>query len=100
MNREDRSNERKSRRWRRDIAFLLMGIGIGGGIALLFAPATGEELRHTIRRRSRRAAKKIGRQTDNLRDRAGDLLEYANDFRKRGSSKLVELRRRAAAAAA
>jgi len=97
MNREDRSNQRKSRRWRRDIAFLLMGLGIGCGIALLLAPATGEELRHTIRRKSRRVAKKLERHTDNLRDRAGDLLEYANDVRKRGSSKLHELRRAAAA---
>ena len=97
MNREDRSNQRKSRRWRRDIAFLLMGIGIGCVTALLLAPATGEELRHTIRRKSRRAAKKLGRQTDNLRERASDLLEYANDVRKRGSSKLHDLRRAAAA---
>jgi gas vesicle protein len=98
MNRDDRPNVRKTRTWRRDIAFLLMGIGIGCGIALLLAPATGEELRHTIRRRSRRAAKALGRHTDNLRDRAGDLLEFANDVRKRGSSKVLELRRRAAAA--
>ena len=74
-----------------------MGIGIGCGVALLLAPATGEELRHTIHQRSRRAAKKLGRHTDNLRDRAGDLLEFANDVRKRGSSKVLDLRRRAAA---
>lgn len=85
------------RRWKRDIALLLMGIGIGCGIGLLLAPATGEELRHTIRRRSRKAAKKLGRHTENLRDRAGDLLDYANDVRKRGSSKVRDLRRAAAA---
>jgi gas vesicle protein len=97
MNRDDRPNERTKRRWKRDIAFLLMGIGIGCGIALLLAPSTGEELRHTIRRRYRRTAKKLGRQTEALRDRADDLMEYANDFRKRGSSKLHDLRRAAAA---
>lgn len=97
MNHEDQPNARKNRRWKRDIALLLMGIGIGCGIGLLLAPATGEELRHTIRRRSRRAAKRLGRHTDNLRDRASDLLEYANDVRKRGSSKVRDLRRAAAA---
>jgi len=86
-----------NRRLRRDLGFLLMGIGIGCGVALLLAPTTGEELRHTIRRRSRRVAKQLGRQTDNLRDRAGDLLEFANEVRKRGSSKVLDLRRRAAA---
>jgi gas vesicle protein len=97
MNSDDRVTVRKNRRWKRDIALLLMGIGIGCGIGMLLAPNTGEELRHTIRRRSRRAAKKLGRHTDNLRDRAGDLLDYANDVRKRGSSKLGGLRRAAAA---
>src|SRR5690242_7167484 len=97
MNSVDQVTVRKTRRWKRDIALLLMGIGIGCGIGLLLAPATGEELRHTIRRRSRRAAKKLGRHTDNLRDRAGDLLDYANDIRKRGSSKVRDFRRAAAA---
>jgi hypothetical protein len=69
----------------RDLALLITGIGIGSGIALLLAPNSGEEVRHAIGRTYRKTVKNIGRQTEDLRDRAEDLLEHANELRERGT---------------
>lgn len=77
----------------RDIALVAAGIGIGSGIALLMAPDSGEEVRHAIGRRYHKTLRRLGRNTEDLRDRLGDLLEQANDLR---SSRLRRfLRRRA-----
>ena len=64
-----------------DIAFLIAGLGIGAGVALLLAPRSGEEVRHAISRGYRKTVKRIGRHTQDLRDRAEDLLEHAQDLR-------------------
>jgi gas vesicle protein len=72
----------------RDLAFLISGIGIGSGIALLLAPSSGEDLRYAIGRGCRRTAKQLGRRTDELRDRAEDFLDHARDIRDRGSKLL------------
>jgi len=65
----------------RDIAFLIAGVGIGAGVALLLAPSSGEDVRHAIGRGYRKTVKRIGRRTQDLRDRAEDLLDYAQDLR-------------------
>ena len=69
----------------RDLAFLVAGFGIGSGVALLLAPDSGKEVRHAIGRRYRTTMKTIGRATEDLRDRAEDILEQAIDLRERGS---------------
>src|SRR5260370_41996413 len=89
MSRDDRrsttSAGSEDQRRLRDIAFLIAGIGIGSGVALLLAPSSGEEVRHVIGRGYRKTVKSIGRRTEDLRDRAEDLLEHAHDLRERGS---------------
>ena len=65
----------------RDIAFFIAGLGIGAGVALLLAPATGEDVRYALRRGYRKTVKHVGRHTQDLRDRAEDLLEHAQDLR-------------------
>lgn len=97
MSRYDRLKELQNRRSARDIALLIAGVGIGSGIALLFAPSTGEKLRHTIRRGYHKAAKNIGRRSEDLRDRADELLEHAHEIRELGSSLLHVVRRKRAA---
>ena len=69
----------------------LRGIGgltaaaiLGAGIALLFAPSSGEEARHTIGRGYRKAKKTFSRRAEDLRDRAADLLERRHDLSERG----------------
>ena len=84
-------------RWARDIALLITGGAIGSAIAMLCAPSSGEELRHTIGRRYRKTSKQIGRYTEDLRDRADDLLEHTHDLRELGS-KLLHFRRGSRAA--
>jgi hypothetical protein len=92
MRRNDRRYERdissagfEDQRKARDIAFLIAGIGIGSGVALLLAPSSGEEVRHAIGRSYRKTVKNIGRRTEDLRERAEGLLEHAHDLRERGS---------------
>jgi gas vesicle protein len=72
----------RERRNLRGLGWLLAGIGIGTAAVLLSAPYTGEEVRFALGRGYRRAVKRIGRQTEDLRERAEDLLEHAQDFRK------------------
>lgn len=50
----------------------LVGLAVGAGIALLFAPQSGEETRRQLKRRARRAAA-VARET------AGDLSENVVD---------------------
>jgi gas vesicle protein len=88
------TKENEMRRWgkqrtaSRDLAMLVVGIGIGSSIALLLAPYRGEDLRFGIKYVCRRVAKRVGRHTEELRDLAEDFLDHAQDVRRRGS-KLV-----------
>ena len=72
----------------RDIALLLAGIGIGSAIALLSAPGSGEALRHRLGREYRKAARRIGRHTEDFRDRADEILDRSPDLRELGSKLL------------
>ncbi len=72
----------RRRRKLRDLGWLLTGLGIGSAAALLWAPYTGEEVRFALNRGYRRAAKSIGRHTEDIRERAEDLIEHAQDFRE------------------
>lgn len=91
MRKRDR---REGRTLARDLAILATGVGIGSGVALLLAPDSGEEVRRTIGRNYRKAAKSIGRHTEDLRERAEDLLDHAHDLRGFGSKLLHFSRRR------
>ena len=77
----------------RAIALVVAGIGIGSGLALLLSPSSGEELRHTLGRRYRKTIRRLGRHTEDLRDRAEDIFDRATDLRDRGA-KLLAFRRR------
>jgi len=66
---------------------LLAGIAIGAGLALLFAPHSGEETRQLIRRKARRARRLAG-------DYAGDVRERAYVIRDRASDLVSETRER------
>src|ERR1700736_2907913 len=64
----------------RGITWLIAGIGIGSGVALLLTPKDGEEVRHAISRGCRKTLKGIGRDTESLRDDAEHLLEHTKDL--------------------
>jgi hypothetical protein len=58
------------------ITWLLMGAGLGAGIALLLAPTSGRELRSAIGRGCRRTLGGISRGTQQLRHRGSNLLNF------------------------
>ena len=74
-------NSREQRKLR-GLGWLIAGIGIGTAAALLSAPYTGEEVRFALVRGYRRSVKRIGRHTENLRERAENLIEDAQNFRE------------------
>jgi gas vesicle protein len=65
---------------RRDSGFgpLFLGLAIGAGAALLFAPQTGEETRRSLARRARRAQEAA---QDFVEDVSGTVADKFNDVR-------------------
>jgi gas vesicle protein len=59
------------------VVWFMAGIAIGATVALLYAPATGEETRRQLSKRAQE-----GR--DALTDSGGDLLERGRDMYERG----------------
>jgi YtxH-like protein len=59
------------------VAWLLAGIGIGAALGLLFAPASGRELRSALGRGCRRTLDGISRGTQELRQRGSNLLNFS-----------------------
>lgn len=56
---------------------LLLGVLIGAGVALLFAPRSGEETRDEISRRARRAGSKVKGVAHEVTDQMVDTFEGA-----------------------
>ena len=68
----------------RQVAAFLIGLAIGAGAALLFAPQSGEETRADIARQARRARKAATRMAQDVRERASDAYASArNEVRHR-----------------
>jgi gas vesicle protein len=61
------------------VASLLIGVGIGAIISLLFAPKSGEETRQLLRRKYDDTVRGLSRQTGNLRRRGAELVGATRD---------------------
>lgn len=59
------------------VGMLLLGLALGAGAALLFAPASGAETRERISREARRAARRAKDMTDEIGDKLADQVERA-----------------------
>jgi gas vesicle protein len=57
----------------------LAGLAIGAGLALLFAPQTGEETRAQLRRTARRARRAAGDLAETVGEKASDAWDKAKD---------------------
>ncbi|MFY7921285.1 MAG: YtxH domain-containing protein, partial [Gemmatimonas sp.] len=59
------------------IGMLLLGLALGAGAALLFAPASGRETRERLSREARRAGRRVKDLTEELGDTVADQVERA-----------------------
>ena len=59
------------------VGMLLLGLAIGAGAALLFAPASGAETRARISREARRAGRRVKDMTEELGEQLADQAERA-----------------------
>jgi len=62
---------------------LLLGALVGAGVALLFAPQSGEETRRLIRKRSRRFA-------NEARDKVDDFKDSVKKIRRRAEEAIAD----------
>lgn len=57
------------------IGMLLLGMALGAGAALLFAPASGKETRERLQREARRAGRRVKDMTEDLTDELGQRVD-------------------------
>ena len=79
------------------ITFLLMGLGVGAAIGLLFAPKSGRQMRRDLRRSYEDALDTISEWSDEAKDRFDEAVEkgadFANELREK-TEPLTDLLRR------
>ncbi len=66
---EDVAMRHEGRRARTFLAGLAIGALVGAGLALLFAPQSGEETRHAVSRRARRLARDARDRYEEMREK-------------------------------
>jgi len=80
------------------ITFLLIGLGAGALIGLLFAPKTGKQMRKELRRRYDDARETLDDWKDDAREVAEDALErgaeFADELRERVAPLAAAVKRR------
>ncbi len=69
---------------------ILTGAFVGAGVALLFAPKSGPEMRAQLGQQYRGLADRVGEQTEHLRETAGQLREQGRERIKQVSSQLSD----------
>ena len=57
------------------LPYLLLGIGVGATLGILYAPAPGEELRTDLRRRAGDGKDYVRRRGDELRQQAESVID-------------------------
>jgi gas vesicle protein len=72
------------------VALFLLGAAVGAGLALLFAPQSGDETRAQLRRSARRAKRKARDLADSGRDLVDDLQRQGKSAVRDARSALEE----------
>jgi len=80
MSREDEYDDERVVVIKRDggnagVGMMLLGLAIGAGAALLFAPASGEETRERLQREARRAGRRVKEMTNEFGETITDGVE-------------------------
>jgi gas vesicle protein len=69
---------------------IFTGALVGAGVALLFAPKTGPEMRAQLGERYRGLADRVGEQTEHLRETAGQWREQGRERIEKLSGQLSD----------
>jgi gas vesicle protein len=62
------------------VTFLLIGLGVGAALGLLFAPKPGRQLRKDLRRSYDEALDTVSDWTDEAKDRFEEVVEKGTDL--------------------
>lgn len=62
------------------LSYFFLGLGLGVAVGLLFAPKAGSETRDLLMSKADEGKEYLRRQTEGLRDSAGDLLDKGRDL--------------------
>lgn len=73
------------------VTFLLIGLGVGAALGLLFAPKPGRQLRKDLRRSYDDALDTVSDWTDEAKDRFEEAVEKGSDFADELRSKAAPL---------
>jgi gas vesicle protein len=65
------------------VAFLLLGLGVGAGLALLFAPKSGKETRKSLARRAEEGKDYVASVSKEIRKQAGEAVGRGKDWATR-----------------
>jgi gas vesicle protein len=72
------------------LANFLLGLGVGIGLGVLFAPRSGEETRGYLKERADEGADYLKRQTEELRVKADGLADKGRDVLNRQRDNLSD----------
>jgi|SRR5665213_1433653 len=67
-----------------NLTYLLIGMGLGALLGVLFAPSSGEETRDFLTQRAEEGRDYAQRKANELRDRAGDMVERGKQAARQG----------------
>lgn len=73
-----------------DLASFLLGAAVGAGVALLFAPKSGEQTRELLRGKADEGREYLRRRGSELRDSASDIIERGKEAINRQKDTLAE----------
>jgi gas vesicle protein len=78
---------RGKERWTSKAGTFLLGLGVGVGLGMLFAPASGQEVRDSISEQASNIRDRFSEQASNLSEQARNLKDRVRDtVRREGSS--------------
>ena len=77
------------------VTFLMIGLGAGALMGLLFAPKTGKQFRRDLQRGYEDARENLGDWADEAKDRVREVSDRVRDAASRGAEIAEELRDRA-----